>query len=290
MADRLSLLLPDMSEVVSFSLGVLLGGFLVCAGLKRLHGSTKGRSDVEVEDKWASLDEGAQKISWLLTDDKTFFPPEQATISHTTSDANMPHDPLDASLPLPSLTDLPPPLRTTIYQQQRNCRPWTSADFVRHPCPPRPQPQSHHPWKRHTLPAMHITDHVQYFPIEEDSIIMDEPLPMSEQSQSSGEPSSIDAENNISQTTPTWRRRRTLTFAPYLPDCGPHPAEDSSHNVLLTGHPELDEPPPPPSSSQHPHTLAPPPSTPECSDIGPSSAIMALQVEIDQYVPADAVL
>lgn len=209
LADRISLRLLGTSEIYSLGLGIILGGLLLSAFQHARHrrASQPGR-DVEttaIRDHcrkastvWPSttLPEMAQNITSAAE-------PPQANTEDVDSQLSI----LRSSISPSHLGDLPPPLRTTLYESRSGVRPWTSADFAYYSNTTSSIPNSS--WKkRHTMPAMHITDHVRYFPSS------------SEQPDGSTPTDGADVDGSASRSEDTsrkWCRRRILTFEPLLP-------------------------------------------------------------------------
>lgn len=221
-SDRLSLLYPGGSEILFLLCGIVLGGMLFSRLNRRTRSITI--SDLEHQahhshrrcppDKHTSnpsLPAHSQASPTLLS--QAISPLEPALndrLQPLLANPDLQSSSESPSQPSPVLTDLPPPLRTTVHQPFNRTRPWTSADFAYHPYPSpcshlsseqqqqhRKAPYPQRPWKRHHThanPALHITDHVAYLPDahngHDDTTIADtEPL-----------------------NSRRYRRRRTLTF------------------------------------------------------------------------------
>jgi hypothetical protein len=250
--DRISFLYPGISEVFSLGLGVIIGAALFSAIQRATHTHTRLRqSRRDVESTLRNYPD--ERISQSATEKaiavnpSTISPPSTIAASSLTRE---PHSIQNLPTPSSQLADLPLPLRTTIHQPHDSARPWTSSDLIEQSRLARANHRS--PWKRHTLPAMHVTDHVHYYPSR----------PTIDQSPDFNLQSAGYSEAPQRQ----WCRRRVLTFQPLL---------SSARSAQSTGRLESDS-----------HGIQAP-----GAPVGMEAPITGLQIEIEQRgvaLPDDA--
>ncbi|KPI34813.1 uncharacterized protein AB675_4862 [Cyphellophora attinorum] len=261
--DRLSFLFPGTSEIFSLGLGIIIGAALLSAIQRATHTHTRlrqTRSDVESTLK----DRPDEHI--LRNDTKKPLVVESASIPPLpiTQEADSTHEPRAIqNVPTPSsqLADLPLPLRSTIHQPHNSAEPWTSSDLIEHSRLARANYRS--PWKRHTFPAMHVTDHVHYY---SDQRTLDQ----------ASNPKILSTEESLPPQR-QWRRRRVLTFEPLL--------SSSAQTPVQSGPSPETEQPIDPSAWQSPKPQV------AQTRAGMEAPITALQVEIEQhgvFLPNDA--
>lgn len=219
LADRISFLFPGASEIVSLALGIILGALLFATFQRKAQARhhRHARRDVEARPQ---MDDHKHPLNTDVDESRNQASHTHGPLPKETS--NNVVDPLSPQ-PLPPsssqpLDDLPPPLRTTIHNPHDDARPWTSADFIEQYRLHKSANPS--PWKRHTMPAMHITDHVHYYPTNSD---------ISTSAEAQG--SEVDPLSQRLQ----WRRRRILTFEPLLPSTQISTEPDTMETVVTTG-------------------------------------------------------